>query len=180
MPQENPIDASERHWRADRDVMTKENSDLFALSVLHENEHQELMQEWYKFLLDPSQENKEELFQEVADNVLFLTALVHNLGSTIEATVMEKRAYNMARYAAVNFKDGPYDEAREKSRTWVKERNFRDQFYERGVYTPVEHPPAFNSRKKQPFTPVVIFDSRKRQSFSPIHIEESELVGAAD
>lgn len=130
---ENRIDQTQRTWDADHPVMSRYNrQDSLMLAALYEGEHFELVTAWLDFLTNPTCDSKEELFQEAADVVLFLTQMIHCLGSTLEEVCLDKRAYNTVRYAAANFQEGDYHEARAKSRQWVKENDWKKRHYEIG------------------------------------------------
>lgn len=127
---ENRIDQSQRTWNADRPTMAENNRDLLQLAVLYEGEHFELLNAWIGFLCDPQEATKQDVLQESADVVLFITQLIHYLGSTLEETVMDKRAYNTTRYIAANFQgDKTYEQGMADSRAWVKENNWKEEFY---------------------------------------------------
>lgn len=131
---ENRIDQSQRTWDADRPVMAQNNRDLLQLAVLYEDEHHELLDAWVGYLTDPKEATKEDVLQESADVVLFITQLIHILGSTLEQTVMDKRAYNISRYTASNFQEGEeYSEGIAAGRQWVKERNWKSEYYGKDV-----------------------------------------------
>lgn len=127
---ENRIDQSQRLWDLDHPAMYQDNQDLLRLAVLYEGEHNELLNAWVGFLCDPAEATREDVLQEAADVILFITQLIHHLGSTVEQTVMDKRAYNYSRYTADLFKGNkPYKQALGEGKAWVQERDWKNTWY---------------------------------------------------
>ncbi|MBV6446330.1 MAG: hypothetical protein IFNCLDLE_02622 [Ignavibacteriaceae bacterium] len=81
--------------------------------------------------------DNKDIAQEVADVFIFAYTLANILGVDVDEEVREKVAYNMTRYIAGNFQDGTYEEGREKSRNWVRDTDWKKQFYEDTQISPV-------------------------------------------
>lgn len=81
--------------------------------------------------------DNKDIAQEVADVFIFAYTLANILGVDVDAEVREKVAYNHTRYVAENFQEGSYDEARDKSRAWVKDTNWKKEFYQTIQISPV-------------------------------------------
>lgn len=114
----------------DRPVM-KANNTFHATVELLMGEVQELVE------AHPNGDNKD-IAQEVADIFIFAFTLANVLGVDVDAEVREKIAYNHTRYVASEFQGGDYAEARDKCRKWVKETEWKKQFYAIGVSEPLE------------------------------------------
>lgn len=81
--------------------------------------------------------DNKDIAQEVADVFIFAYTLANILGVDVDAEVREKVAYNITRYTAGNFQDGSYKDARDKSRAWVQDTMWKDQFYKIDTKTPL-------------------------------------------
>lgn len=125
---------SQKHWDSDHPIMADYNTDLLTLAILNLDEAQEVADQALEYACDPSEKNKEELDQELADNFLFTLQLYSLIGVDLYDSVMTKRAYNYTRYTSHLFSNGnSYHEAKTMGRNWAAERHWKDHFYEQGA-----------------------------------------------
>lgn len=111
-----------RNWLEDRPTMKVQNTFENVVDLLR-GEVDELVD------AHPNGDNKD-IAQEMADVVIFALTLANLLGVDVDSEVREKLAYNQTRYQSKDFQTGDYNEARDKSREWVKENNWKQTFYD--------------------------------------------------
>ena len=103
----------------DRPILEENNQDPNRMANLLLEEVREAME----VLDDPV-----ELGRELADIVFFTLSIANMKGIDMEEEFCEKVAYNLARYNAIYFQEGDYDEAR--ARVKREERDFvKRDFY---------------------------------------------------
>jgi NTP pyrophosphatase (non-canonical NTP hydrolase) len=122
--------ASIINFQIDRPVMHA-NNDVQQLIRLTQNEALELSE-----TPPPYQNLKEYLNQELADLLIFVVTLAHELNpdepvdQLIARIVMEKIALNHARYPAGDFQEGDYNETIASCRERTHQLKTRQEFYE--------------------------------------------------
>lgn len=113
------IEEALANFSKDRPTLNQNNTPERLLELL-EGELQELKEA----------KNLEEAQLEIADLIIFSINLAHALGMDIHPVIMEKIAFNHARYISADFQDGSYEEARRrgKQREIEVKKDFADIF----------------------------------------------------
>lgn len=110
--------------------MKENNDDLFTLCVLAEGEMDEFTTALLDLITNPSQEAAQEVGQEAADVAIYLASCMRVIGSSLEDEMVDKTAYNTARFTSKDFTEKPYSQAYPESKAWVKDTHWKQQYYQ--------------------------------------------------
>lgn len=122
---------TQNHFEADRPRMVANNKDLLWLGCALEGECIEFTHALLDYLSCPDCDSLKELSQELADITLYTLQMYRAINLDMFEEVREKRAFNTARFPSKEFSNGKtYGEAYTQSKEWVKQRRFKEMFYQ--------------------------------------------------
>lgn len=128
---------SQQTWEADRPIMADHNCDLLTLHMLLSGEVEETGDEIIDALA--FKENNgfipqlllDKISRELADVCNFVMQMYSIIGFDMFDSIMDKRAYNIGRYAPYFFQGGySYEEGRKNCKHFEKTSGYKQQYYQ--------------------------------------------------